>query len=146
MKCRLCSVLCAFRLAIKCLRLVSIILCPAINFMFSSPAFPEDRDITICPAIIISPSRPSFRLEPVSAMQDERFLLGTYDAPDTAIIGAVIETTENSTCTNNSDNMCSKLSLRYCCEERRGIGLFTITYTASNRVTRRIRVKFGEFE
>lgn len=112
--------------------------------MFSSPVFPEDRDITICPAIIRSSSRPSFELEPFSGTRNDHFLLGTYDEPDTTIMGDVIEQ-KNSTCTNGSA-MCSKLSLRYGgVPELRGTGLFTITYTASNGVTRRIRVKFGEF-
>ena len=109
--------------------------------MFSSPVFPEDRDITICPVIISSRSLPSFMLEPFSGTQNDRFLLGTYDEPDTTIMEAVIER-KNSTCTNGSA-MCSKLSLRYSGVERRDTGSFTITYTASNGVTRGIRVKFG---
>ena len=107
--------------------------------------FPEDKDITICPSITSSTTLPSFKLEPVSATGHDQFLIGTYEVSDTSIIPGVDIARENVSCTNNSARTCTQLTVRYGGDPRLGRDFFIVTYTAANRVTRKIRVNFGEF-
>ena len=104
----------------------------------SFPVFPEDRDITICPAITSSPSVPSFRLQPSSP--NNQFLIGSYDVPIDSIQGAQFDRGNNS----NPALTCSKLSLLYSSNIPVGRGNFTVTYSASNGVMRRIHINYGE--
>lgn len=120
----------------------------AFNTIINFPClvFSEDGDAPICPTIMTAQANPSFRLQPDSS--NPQFRNGSYsEVPDNIIPGGQFSV-ENVGCAGVNDvAKCSRLSLLVLPGHNRpdlGRGSFTITYTASNQVTRRIDIEFGE--